>query len=239
MKAKERHHLKQNEFAQTTLRVANTLNENRSRFGLIALTALVLIGAIGGYFALQRSRADRAGALLGVAIATSQSPISPPSTLPGAQQAPGTFPSEKARSEAALKAFQEVSAAYPSTPPALTASYHAAGELMDLGRLQEAEAEYNKVIAAGSSVYGPVARLGLAQAKLAARRYDEAAKLFTDLSGERDGALPVDGVLMQLADACVKAGKPQDARAAYKRVVDEFSNSVYAANAKQQLATLN
>jgi outer membrane protein assembly factor BamD (BamD/ComL family) len=37
----------------------------------------------------------------------------------------------------------------------------------------------------------------------------------------------------------VKAGKPQDARAAYKRVVDEFSNSVYAANAKQQLATLN
>ena len=153
MKAKERHHLKQNEFAQTTLRVANTLNENRSRFGFIALAALVLIVAIGGYFAFQSSRADRAGALLGVAIATSQSPISPPSTLPGAQQAPGTFPSEKARSEAALKAFQEVSAAYPSTPAAVTASYHAAGELMDLGRLQEAEAEYNKVIAAGSSVY--------------------------------------------------------------------------------------
>ena len=37
----------------------------------------------------------------------------------------------------------------------------------------------------------------------------------------------------------VKAGKPQDARAAFKRVVDEFPQSSYSADARQQLALLN
>ena len=64
-------------------------------------------------------------------------------------------------------------------------------------------------------------------------------KIFTDLSAERDGALPVDGVLMQLADAYTKAGKPQDARAAYKRVVDEFGDSAYISDARQRLGTAN
>ena len=49
--------------------------------------------------------------------------------------------------------------------------------------------------------------------------------------------LPVDGVLMELARACLKAGKTQDARAAFKRVVDEFPESSYVAEARQQLAT--
>jgi outer membrane protein assembly factor BamD (BamD/ComL family) len=44
---------------------------------------------------------------------------------------------------------------------------------------------------------------------------------------------------MELARTCVKAGKKEEARAAFKRVVDEFPESVYLADARQQLATLN
>jgi tetratricopeptide (TPR) repeat protein len=239
MKSKERHQLKQNDFAATALKVAGTLQENQSRTAGIALTVVVAILAIGGFFYWRGAQADRAGAMLAIASSTAQAPIAPPSSLPGATQAPGTFTSEKARSEAALKAYQEVAAAYPSSKAAVTANYAAAGELLDLNRLVEAEALYNKVIAANSPLYTPMARLGIVRAKLEAQRYDEAAKLLTDLSGDRDGTLPVDGVLMQLAEAYAKAGKPQDARAAYKRVVDEFSESVYAADARQRMATLN
>ena len=53
--------------------------------------------------------------------------------------------------------------------------------------------------------------------------------MLTDLSAQRDGALPVDGVLMELARVCRKAGKTQEARAAFKRVVDEFPESGYVA----------
>jgi outer membrane protein assembly factor BamD (BamD/ComL family) len=64
-------------------------------------------------------------------------------------------------------------------------------------------------------------------------------KALTDLAAQRDGALPVDGVLMELARTSLKAGKTQDARAAFKRVVDEFPQSVYAADARQQMAAIN
>jgi TolA-binding protein len=73
---------------------------------------------------------------------------------------------------------------------------------------------------------------------LAGGKVDDAIKAFSDLSAERDGVLPVDGVLMQLARAYLKAGKTQEARATFKRVVDEFAQSPYAAEARQQLTAI-
>jgi TolA-binding protein len=239
MKAKERHHLKENEFARTTKQVLDTVGEHRRHIGTAIALAVALIVAVGGYLWWRSSQADRAGAMLGIAFATASATIAPPSTLPGAQQAPNTFPTTSARAEAALKAFQDVAAAYPSSSAAVTANYEAAGQLLVLGRTAEAEALYEKVVATNDDLYAPMARMGLAQAKLAAGKTDEAIKLYTDLSGNRDGALPVDGVLMQLAEAYSKAGKTADAKASYKRVVDEFTESPYAPEARQKLAALN
>jgi len=240
MKAKERHHLKQNEFAATTSRVVASLTENRNTAvgTLMAVIAILAIG--GGYFFWKRHVANESGAMLGVAMAIEQSPIAPPSTLPGAKQSPGTYPTEQARDEVALKAFQQVAAEYPKTDAGIAASYHIASTLLALGRLGEAETAF-KTLAdnAGSSLYAPMARMGLAETLLAAGKNDDAIKTFNDLSGQRDGALPVDGVLMQLARAYIKAGKIQEARSTFKRVVDEFPDSTYASDARQQLAALN
>jgi hypothetical protein len=238
MKSTERHHLKQNEFALTARRTVDALNDNRKPI-LLALVAIVVVGGgVLGYLTLRASRVNEAGARLGEAMAIAQSQIAPPSTLPGAQQAPGTYPTETARSEAALKAYQAIIADYPTGSVGVTAKYEAAGELLDLGRAAEAEAYFNDVIASGEELYAPMARLGLAQAKMAAGAHDDAIRLLTDLAADREGALPIDGVLMQLAQAYSKAGKTQDARAAYQRVVDEFTDSVYAFEARQRLAAL-
>ena len=239
MKATERHHLKQNEFAQTARRAIESIREN-SRTMLLAVVALLVVGgAILGYLSLQRARANEAGARLGEAMAIAQATIAPPSTLPGAQQAPGTYPSETARSEAALKAYQAIIADYGSGRVAVTAKYEAAGELLDLGRPAEAETYFNEVIASGEELYGPMARLGLAQAQAAAGKHDEAAAILTELAASRDTSLPIDGVLIQRGEVYADAGKTADARAAYQRIVDEFADSVYAFQARQQLAALN
>jgi len=58
------------------------------------------------------------------------------------------------------------------------------------------------------------------------------------LSGQREGTVPVDGVLMQLARTYVKAGKLSEARAAFKRVVDEFPDSSFVTAARQQMTLL-
>ena len=240
MKAQERHQLKKNEVAQTTARIVETFASNRDRILTISVIVLLIVVVGGGYFYWRHRTSEKAGAMLGVAMAVGQSQIVPAPTVPGATQAPNTYPTERARQEAALKAFQEVAATYPSTDAGIAARYHAAGTLLSLGRLPEAEQAFAEAAArAGSSVYGAMAKLGRAEAMIGQTKYDDAIKALTDLSADRDGALPVDGVLMELARACVKAGKKQEARAAFKRVVDEFPESPYGQAARQQLTMLN
>jgi predicted negative regulator of RcsB-dependent stress response len=240
MKAQERHHLKQNEFVETTARVAATLSAHRERIVVVGSIALALLVIVGGYFWWTKRSADEAGAMLGKAMAIQQAQIAPAPTVPGATQLPGTYPTEQARQTAALQAFQQVSLAFPSSSAGLAAKYHAAALLLDAERLAEAEPAFRDVVAsAGRSIYGPMAKLGLASALSGQAKHDEAIKILTDLSGDRDGALPVDAVLMELARACVKGGKIPDAKAAYKRIVDSFPDSTLVAEARQRLAALN
>jgi TolA-binding protein len=240
MKAKERHHLKQNEFAQTTARLLSTFSQHRRRIQTIGGAVIVIVLVVGVVMFWRGRQANRAGEQLGIALALLDATIAPAPTIPGATQAPGTFPTEQARAEATLAAFQRVAAEFPSTEAGVAARYHVAGELMSLGRFAEAVQAFEDVVSrAGASIYRPMARLGLAEAKAAAGQYDEAIKAFTDLSAERDSALPVDGVLMQLGRVSLKAGKTDEARAAFRRVVDEFPESPYAADAGQRLTALN
>ena len=46
--------------------------------------------------------------MLGIAMSIAQAPIVPPPTVPGATQAAGTYPTDKARRKPALQAFQQV-----------------------------------------------------------------------------------------------------------------------------------
>jgi TolA-binding protein len=240
MKAQERHHLKQNEFAATVARVSDSVRENRHRLVTGVIIVALAAAAVGGYFWWKKQRSNDAGAMLAAAMVVTQSPIAPASTVPGAAQAPGTFPTAKARHEAVLAAMQNVAATYPSTQDGMIAAYQAAGTLYALGRLPEAEKAYADVItrAGGESVLGLSARLGLAETMADQGKYDQAIKEFTDLAALRDGLLPIDGVLVEMARTYVKAGKRSDARATFKRVVDEFPTSVYVIEARQQMALL-
>jgi len=239
MKAQERHHLKQNEFAVTTARLAGGLSENRDRIAIVS-GAVVLIAAIaGGYFYFQKQSNDRASAAFGAALRVEQSQVVPAPTLPGATQQAGTFATDQARNEAAVAAYQKVIDAYPSHDAGMAARYHLAGVYLSMGRAAEAATLYADVASrGGSSLYGAAAKLGQAQALVDQTKFDDAIKILTDLSAQRDSELPMDGVLMELARVCQRGGKVQEARAAFKRVVDEFPQSGYAGEARQQLATM-
>ncbi|HKW03302.1 MAG TPA: tetratricopeptide repeat protein [Vicinamibacterales bacterium] len=239
MKAQERRHLKENEFAATTIQVVETLRENRDRVVMwsVAIIAIVAIG--GGYWYWHKHTNDEASSMLGIGMSIAQAPVVPPPTLPGATQTAGTYPTDQARQEAALQAFQQVATQYPSSPSGLAARYQMGVALLALGRLPEAEQAFSAVAdKGGTSLYGSMAKLGRAETLRYQGKFDDAIKALTDLAADRDGMLPVDGVLMQLAETCLKAGKTQEARAAFKRVVDEFPDSGYVAEARQQLTNI-
>lgn len=240
MDSKERHKLKQNEFAVFTMSVADRIALHRTKVvAAVAILAVLLVIA-GGVMAWRSHQANEAGAMLGVAMATAGSQIVPASSLPGATQAAGTFPTEQTRSEAAIAGFNAVVAAYPGTDAARMASFQAASELLAAGRAAEAEQAFAAVAEdEGDSVRGQAARLGRAEALLVLDRTDEALQVYTDLAAERDGPMPTDGLLMQLGRASERAGRAAEARAAFQRVVDEFPESFFVEDARQQLASMN
>jgi len=239
MKAKERHELKQNEIAQFARRAMAWLEGNRSRAMTIAVAVLAVVVLVGGYAWWQQRTADQAGALLGMAGAIAQAPIAPAPTVAGATQQTGTFPSEAARLEAALEAYRDVIDGYPDSKAALSARYAIANALLAAGRAAEAEEAFGAVVsAAGPSLQGSLGKLGRGQALAAQGKHEDAIALLTELSADRESRLPLDGILIQLARTSAKAGRTDDARAAFKRIVDEFPASTFAAEARQELARL-
>jgi tetratricopeptide (TPR) repeat protein len=239
MKAGERHHLKTNEFAVRLARGTEIVATHRKRFMMGALALGVIVVAIAGYSWYRGNTTGKAEALLGAAMMTYDAPIVPAPTVPGATQQAGTYPTETARSEAALAAFQKIIDEYPSTSAAVAARYHRACALMQLRRYPEAEKGFEAATAAaGSTIFAPMSKLGHASVFVATGQFDKALPIFEALAADRDGPLPVDGVLMQLGKAYAQAGKAAEAKTAYKRVVDEFPQSNFVLEARQEIVKL-
>ena len=240
MKATERHKLKENEFARTVAHAKVTLEERGRDVGLVLLAIAIALAAVGGYTWWRQSRNAKANTLLAGALAVHEAPVVAPSEpAPGSPvpvEQPGTFRTLHAKLEAALPKFMETADAYPNTDAGIAARYHASGILAQLGRYPEAEQRYQEVVdKGGRTIYARTARLGLAGAQLAQNKFDSAIAIYRDLSTETNPQLPVDGVLMQLGQAYLRAGKGEDAARAFNRVVEEFPDSVYVADARREL----
>jgi TolA-binding protein len=240
MKSIERHKLKENEFAHTVARAREVIDTRGRDMMTLTIVVLAAVALAVGYTVWRQSRDARANTMLAAALAVAEAPVVPVAApAPGSpmpvQQA-GTFLTEQARSEAALPKFLEAADKYPNTDAGITARYHAAGLLASVGRFPDAEQRYQEVLSkAGSRIYGRTARLGLAEVQVAQGKYDNAITIYKELSTDTTSQIPVDGVLMELGRAYMKAGKKSEAAHAFTRVVEEFPQSLYAADARREM----
>jgi TolA-binding protein len=247
MKAKERHHLKENELAHQ-LAVAGEFIERRRRQIGIALLVLFLIGvAMAGIFIVRQRTQARANDLLAEAMVVLDAPVVPntpadpnsPTPPAAAMQGTGTFTSEQDKLNAAIPKLQAAADAYPATRAGITARYHLAGALSALGKHDEAVKAYDEVAArAGNTLYGRMARLGKAEEQARVGQHDAAIATYRELAEQKDGDLPTDAILMQLGRAYAAAGKTDEAQKTFTRIVDEHPDSPYAAEARQQIEAL-
>src|SRR3954469_11670372 len=233
MKSIERHKLKENEFERTIARTREAVGERQHELTLAIVGIVAVLVIVGGYFAYRTSRNNKATTLLATALAVAEAPVVPPPVAaPGSAppiQAPGTYRTERERSEAALPRLQAAADAYPNTEAGITARFRLAATLAELGRHQEAEQRYQEVVQKTSSgdIYHYTARLGVGEAQLAQGKAADAAATFQALATDANSQLPVDGVLMQLGRASLVGGKKDEAPRAFTRVVDEFPQSLY------------
>ena len=234
MKRTERHHLKENELLVLASRTRDVIDARQREVGVAAIVVIVISVAVIGYFAWQSRVEGRAGAMLAEAMIVSEARVGPP-PAPGTPAAGPSFPTEREKLEAALAKFKAVADAYPSTDAGLFARYreacHADGARQ---RRSEAAAAYQQVIdRAGDRIYGQMARLGLAEAQARERPVRQAINTFKELAQRKDGPLPVDGILMQLGLTYRDAGKTADAQQTFNRLVEEFPESPFSADARR------
>ena len=211
MKSTERHKLKENDFARSVAAARDALSTRGTDITRALVAAVVVIALIAGYTLWRQSRNAKANAALASGLALFEAPVMPiAAPAPGSPlpvQQPGTFPTEQAKLEAALPKLVEAADAYPNTDAGIAARYYAASALAALGRFGEAEQQFQEVVdKAGNRIYSRTGRLGLADAKAAQKKYR----------------------------TYVQAGRTDEAARAFSRIVDEFPQSVYAADARRE-----
>jgi outer membrane protein assembly factor BamD (BamD/ComL family) len=110
---------------------------------------------------------------------------------------------------------------------------------VSLGNTADAIKAYQTVVdRAGDGLYGQMSKLGLAEAYTRGKQYEQAITTFKELAQRKDGQLPIDGILMQLGRTYRDAGKAADAQQTFDRIVQEFPDSPFAADAKREIESL-
>ncbi len=238
MKRKERHHLKENEFADLFTGIVEYYNEHRREVTAAAVALAVLVGGVGGYMAWQRHVQSEAGELLSDAMAVTEARVGAPPDQ-SSPDAGAWYPTDRARAQAALTKYKLAADSYPNTDAGLLARYLEASTRMSLGLPQEAATAYQQVIdKAGDSLYGRMAKLGLAEAEVQTGKVDDAITTFKDLAQQKDGTIPTDAILMQLARAYQAGGKKAEAQQTLTEIVQQYPDSPFTAEAQHDLEVL-
>jgi len=246
MKRSERHHLKENALAARIVSSQMVLESRKREIMILGSVAILLAIGSAIYIGYQRAEQAKGSDLLADALTTASAPVIPPppppdlsdptSIPPAAAFQPGSFTSENRRAEAALEKFMLTAETYPESLAGITASYHAASLLVDFGRRDEAELQYQRVVdVAGASIYGRMARLGLAETKMYSGNVEAAIQLFEEEVTSVDSQMPLDGLLMQLGRAYLLANRSMEAKESFARIVDEFPGSSYGLVAQAEL----
>jgi TolA-binding protein len=238
MKKVERERLKHNEAADAVAAASLFVAAHGRSLLLGGVALVVLAAAVLGYLAWRERTEERAQAMLAAAVDTAAQPVQQADLLLDEGAEAPVFATEAERLEAVIGQLMATADAYPSTDAGIQARYYAASLLADANRLDAAAGAFEDVRErAGRSITGRMATLGLASVQVRAGNYEPAIRTFEELASG-GGDLPVDGVLMHLADAYVHAGRQTEAVEALRRIVNEFPQSPYASEARQRADTL-
>jgi tetratricopeptide (TPR) repeat protein len=246
MKTTERHHLKDNELALAIGGAQDWAGKNSGTLIAIVGAIVVIGGGLIGFNAWRNGADNKARVMLAEAMVIEEARVMPPAPPAGTTndpnaiggQLPGTYPTEKAKLEAALPKFQAAADAYPTSDSGLTARYHVAKNLVALGRFTDAVPQYDQVIAGSNALLARSAKLGKAEAQIRAAQFDPAIATLKQIVDQKDAALPAEAVLMELARAYKLAGKTEDARKTFTQIVEQHAETQYAGEARTEIEKL-
>jgi len=224
-----RRELKRNELAETMNRGVDYVSVHRK-----GVTEIVAIGAgvvlLAAGFVLFRSfRENEAGRELSAGLAALEAPLA---GTPAAANAPRSFPTAAERDKEALDHLRKAAA---STG---TVAGRAAGVILAARepKAPESADRFARAARSGRAEVSAAAELDQARLLAASGKTTEAIDRLKRAIESPEAGAPKDAMMFALAQVYEQAGAAADARATYQRLISDYPNSPYRADARQKIA---
>lgn len=218
-KKKRARELQHDRFRDTTMNFFDQLGdllEGRGRTILYVLGGLILAGLLIMFFVKWNNRkSDEARQALGRAITISRANVST-TPIPGSNEL--TFATDKERAQRAIDEFEKVAAKY-GNPYRAQSQYFIASNRLVVDR----QKGISELAALQNSKVGEVAALSkfaLAQAYESDGKYDDAARLYTELAKQNSPTVTAETAHLRLAKVYEKQGKKKEAADVLFNIVD-------------------
>lgn len=224
-----RRDLKRNDLAETMGKTVDYVSGHR-RGVTEAVAIAVAIGVLVGGFFLYRAWTERAaGKSLSEAIGVLETPLASDAAAAGA---PKTFASAAERRVEAEKLLQKA-AAHGSTRSGRAAQVILAANGAD--KPGQSVDVFEKAARASASESAAAAEIDAAKLLAAQGKATEAIDRLKRAIESPTSAAPKDALLFTLAAIYEQSGAPADARATYQRLITDYPNSPYRADARQKV----
>ncbi|HKO96972.1 MAG TPA: hypothetical protein VJU86_08275 [Pyrinomonadaceae bacterium] len=210
-KKKRARELEHDRFRDTAMSVIDRLGdklEGKGKTILYGLGGLLLLGVLIGFYVNWSNRkSDEARRALGRAITITSTPIT--SNVPSIDPNAPKYSSERERAQKAIEEFQKVAAKY-GDPYRTQARYFIATNQLALER-EKGIAELAELSNSSIAEVSVLSKFALAQTKEADAKYDEAAKLYSELASLNSAVVTPETANVRLAATYEKQGKKKEA----------------------------
>jgi hypothetical protein len=208
-RARELQHDKFRDAAGRIFDRASDRLEGRGKAILYGLAGLVVVAIlVGVYLNWSHGKADEARQALGRGITISTAAVATASPAPVAATGP-SYATEQERAQKAIAVFEQVAAKY-GDPYKTEAQYFIATNLLYIDR-EKGMTQLAEVSKSSELEPATLAKFALAQAKEADSKFDEAAKLYSELAAQNSTVVSADTANLHLASIFEKQGKKKEA----------------------------
>ena len=234
MDSAHREDLKRNELEEALGKGIHYAEDHKRMilYGVGGVLGVVLLAA--GIFFWIGSRKDGANELLGQALRADGGEVVATGANP-ADPARPTFASESARRARSKELFTELESRYGSTSTGRVAKLYLAQIAIAENDKEKAKQLWKAFLdAEPEGSLAAAARINLYKLDREQGRGAELAEELKKMLEQDTKPLPSDVILYQLALTYEALGKSDDARTTYRRIVDEYPQSPYIADAQRE-----
>lgn len=218
-KKKRARELQHDRFRDTTMSFFDRLGdllEGRGRMILYGLGALIVAGMLTVVFVKWSNRkSDEARQAIGRAITISRAQVS---TTPIPGNTEQTFPTDKERAQRAIEEFEKVAAKY-GDPYRSESRYFIASNRLVVDR-QKGISELSELQNSNVAEVAALSKFALGQAYESDGKFDDAARLYTELAKLNSPTVTAETSNLRLAKVYEKQGKKKEAADLLFNIVD-------------------